>query len=177
MRYPSSWDISAEGFADGQAWTRTSDGGDDVDRIQIRSSAETKLSMRFTIAGSRLLDGGPVAGIGPRLDSPEARARFAWEIGGPPYVLYQLGFETNFAGRATIVPTIEAATPGFIFIPSLGLGVGVPVQYVNGRVYPGGRAIVEISFPIVSLLIPVDFFPGLGAPDTGQVALLIQASF
>jgi hypothetical protein len=133
--------------------------------------------MRFTVAGSHFLNGGPVVGIGPRLDYPDLRLHFGWEFAGPAYVLYQLAGETNGSGRFTAVPSIEVATPGFFLIPSIGLGVGAPVEVVGGKPYPGARVQFELSFPFVSLAIPVDFFPTVGPPDVAQVALVIQASF
>jgi hypothetical protein len=109
----------------------------------------------------------------------ELRTRLGYEIAGPTAVIYSGAVETSFHGRTTLVPVVELATPDIIIIiPSLGLGAGVPVQLRSGEAtLVGARVQLTVSFPVVSLVIPFDWFPGGAGSEQAQVALLAQASF
>lgn len=74
----------------------------------------------------------------------------------------------------TIVPAIEVASPSFILIiPSLAAGVGVPVQlHSSGPPSVGARAQLAMSFPLVSILVPLDVYFDDGARP--QLAFLTQ---
>jgi hypothetical protein len=92
--------------------------------------------------------------------------------------IWSASVETDFQGTTTIVPLGELATPDFlVLIPSVGLGAGVPVQIRRGAgTYVGARMQLTVSFPVLSLLLPVDVFPG--APSrTWQAGFLGQVSF
>ena len=88
----------------------------------------------------------------------------------------QATFSEDFTGTTTLVPLGEVASPGVYFIPSLGLGAGVPIQFRSGAgTHVGARMQLTLSFPVVSIVFPVDVFPG-DAGNTWQVGLFGQAS-
>lgn len=170
---------SAHYWAAGQqGWTTAELDGDFVARRTIAAADASRLGFSVVHPGTTLLNGGPLVGFGGGLDSGTLRGRLGYEIAIPWWVIWSASVETDFQGTTTIVPLGEVATPDLIsLIPSVGLGAGVPVQMRNGAgTYVGARMQLTISFPVLSLVLPVDVFPG--APSrTWQVGLLGQASF
>jgi hypothetical protein len=156
-------------------------GEDDRGFVARRTIAAADAStLRFTVLrpGTALLHGGPVVGVGAHLGSGELRARLGYEVALPWWVIYSASVETDFKGTTTIAPVAEAATPDLlVFIPSLALGAGVPVQLrPGGPAFVGARMQFTLSFPVLSMVLPVDVFPG--APtDVWQVSLYGQLSF
>jgi hypothetical protein len=159
-------------------WTVTDEGGERVARRSV--ATRDAATLRFTLVrpATGILHGGPLIGVGARLDAPEARGRLGYEVAYPWWLIYSASVETSFKGRTTVVPVVEAATPnGAYVIPSVGLGAGVPVQFVSGQGARAGlRMQLTLSFPLVSVVFPVDVFPG-AASDVWQAALFGQLSF
>jgi hypothetical protein len=168
-------DLWAEGQ---QGWAVAREGGARVARRTIPARDASILRFSLVKPGTSLLLGGPLVGLGGRLDAPELRGRLGYEVAYPWWLITSAVVETSFQGRTTLVPLIEAATPDLVFlIPSLGLGVGVPVQLRTGEATRVGvRTQLTVSFPLLSLVLPIDVFPG-ASTDGGQVALFGQASF
>jgi hypothetical protein len=175
VRHPRAWDWSAEGVA----WTRSQKGREAIEHARVDPRALATLRFSFVVAGTPLLDGGPLLGIGGRLDAQELRTRIGWEAGMPGgSLLFSAAVETNFHSRATIVPLVEGALPFLIFIPSIGLGAGVPVQLrADQNTQVGGRLLFTLSLPFLSLLIPLDFYPAAPSGDGFQTSMLGQVSF
>jgi hypothetical protein len=175
VRVPSSWRFDPAG-----PWSRASAGGETIARARLDPGAVATLRLPMTVPGRTVLDGGPIAGIGGRLDAKELRARFGWEAGlTGGGIIASLAVETNFSTRATVVPLVDAALPSLLlFIPSLGAGLGVPVQWrSDGPTLVGGRLQLTMSFPFLSLLLPVDVYPAAPEGGSAQTALIVQASF
>jgi hypothetical protein len=119
-----------------------------------------------------VLHGGPVIGAGGRLNAGEFRGRLGYEAAIPWWVIWSAAVETDFTGTTTLVPLGEVASPGVYFIPSLGLGAGVPIQFRSGAgTHVGARMQLTLSFPVVSIVFPVG-----DAGNTWQVGLFGQAS-
>jgi hypothetical protein len=163
----------------GGAWTVALEGGATVARTTIAARDASVLRFGMVVPGTAVLNGGPFVAAGGRVGPAELRTRLGYEIAGPTAVIYSGAVETSFHGRTTLVPVVELATPDIIIIiPSLGLGAGVPVQLRSGEAtLVGARVQLTVSFPVVSLVIPFDWFPGGAGSEQAQVALLAQASF
>jgi hypothetical protein len=177
VRFPSSWRFDSAGTI---PWSRTSSGGETTARARLDPRAVATLRLPFTVPGATVLDGGPLAGIGGRLDVQELRARFGWEAGlSGGAAIGSLALETNFHSRATVVSLIEAALPNLMFlIPSLGAGVGVPVQWRSeGPALVGARIQLTMSFPLLSLVFPIDWYPAAPEGASAQTSLIAQVSF
>lgn len=170
---------SARYWAAGQqGWTAGEQDGEFVARRTVAAADASRLGFSVVHPGTTLLNGGPLVGFGAGLDSGTVRGRLGYEIGIPWWVIWSASVETDFKGTTTIVPLGEVATPDLIFlIPSVGLGAGVPVQIRSGAgTYVGARMQLTVSFPVLSMVLPVDVFPG-SSSRTWQVGLLAQASF
>jgi len=160
-------------------WTLTSEGGGLVARRTIAAADAATLKFGVVTTGTTVLHGGPMVGAGGRLGSGGAfRARFGYEGAVPWWLIWSASVETDFKGTTTIVPLGEFPTPDIIFvIPSIGLGAGVPVQLrSNAGTHVGARMQLTLSFPVLSMVLPVDVFPGASS-DVWQVGLFGQASF
>lgn len=164
---------------DDVAWARSSEGGAVVERASIPSARASTLRFGFVRPATTVLNGGPMIGVGGRLDTKELRTRLGYELGGPSWAIYSAAVEASFHGRTTIVPAMELALPDIlVLIPSLAIGAGVPTQLRDGKAaIVGARFQFAASFPIVSMVLPVDFFPGAVGDDRWQVSMLAQASF
>ncbi|HEY8087875.1 MAG TPA: hypothetical protein VIF09_08520 [Polyangiaceae bacterium] len=175
VRHPPSLGWRGEGFA----WTHAREHGAAVERATFASATASTLHFGFVRPGTTVLNGGPMVAIGGRLDAKELRARLGYEVGGPWWAIYSAAVETSFHGRTTIVPAVEAALPDILVLfPSLAVGLGVPTQLREGRpAIVGARGLFTVSLPIVSMVLPVDWFPGASGSDRWQVSMLAQVSF
>jgi hypothetical protein len=160
-------------------WTLSTEGGGLVARRIIAAADAGTLKFGVVTTGTTVLHGGPMVGAGGRVGSGGTfRARFGYEGAVPWWLIWSASLETDFKGTTTIVPLGEVATPDIIFIiPSIGLGAGVPVQLRSGAgTHVGARMQLTLSFPVLSMVLPVDVFPGASS-DVWQVGLFGQASF
>jgi len=176
VRFPGSLRWSG---ARGVAWKRTREGTDEVARATVAAADASTLRFGFVKPGTTILWGGPLVGVGGRLDAKELRVRLGYEVAQPSWAIYSAAVETSFHGRTTLVPLAEAATPDLLFvIPSLALGAGVPVQLRSGAsTLVGARAQLTVAFPIVSMVVPFDWFPAGTSADRFQISMMAQASF
>jgi hypothetical protein len=167
--------------ADDGGWQVTTEGGATVARKRIASADASMLRFSYRRAGNedRVLDGGPLVGIGGRLDAPDFRMRAGWEVGYTGYLVGSAVVESNFTSRVTFVPTVEAATPNIVLIiPAIAAGLGLPVQLHSGAApVVGVRIQGTLSFPFLSLVFPVDYFPAGRSGEQWQLALMGQVSF
>jgi hypothetical protein len=178
IRYPSSWTLATESGPAMVSWTHGSESGTAVDSARLDASTAAHLAMHFGVPGTRLLNGGPFLGIGPRFSERGPRLRLGYEIGGPSWLAYALAGETNFEKDVTVIPSVEAMTPDIaVLIPSLAFGIGMPVQAKSGSpTLVGVRAQLALSFPFLSLVFPFDWYPA--SPSGGlHTAMLAQVSF
>lgn len=144
------------------------------------TAGESAAELRTTRPAPVAVHGGPLIGIGARVNGEiAARARLGYEFAAPPWLLYALAVETDFTDRALIVPTVEAALPFVLLLPSLGFGLGAPVHIDGDGARVGVRLQTSLAFPFVSVVVPFDIYPSLDVndPDFWQAAVMAQASF
>ncbi len=109
-------------------------------------------------------------------DESGLRLRAGYEAGAMGWLLGSLVAETDVQRRLQLVPALEAALPAVLFLPSLGLGLGVPVE-VLPEVRAAARLQASAMFFPVGVLFTVVLFPRAGAsPARWEFALLFQAS-
>lgn len=162
------------------AFRTTHEGGRVVERTVMRASARENLDFRLHHDVPSVWQGGPTAALGLRFGREELRARFGWEVGlGRTFVL-GASAETNFDAYVTPAALLEAATPSFAFVvPSLALGLGVPVQIRRDTATRVGvRTQITLSWPFVSFLFPIDVYPAESSSGSRvEGSFLGQVSF
>jgi hypothetical protein len=151
-----------------------------TERAVVRASSGANLRFRLSYMPPSLHHGGPVVGIGPRIGREELRVRLGYEVGISTYMILGAAADTNFDDYVTTASTLDFATPCFLFIvPSLSAGAGVPVQFrrdVAARV--GVRGQLGLSWPLLSLLFPIDVYPAPSSSGSHvEASFLVQLSF
>jgi len=161
------------------AWSTRVTGGRAIARIAAQgdSSGPPAIPLSFVIPGRVILNGGPLVGAGGAFgDAHGLRLRAGYEVAGPAWMLYSIAAETNARDRFSGALLAEAATPDLaIIIPSAALGVGPVVEHRPGQTAAGARLQAASSWPVVTAVLHVDFFPGQSEP--ARWALLGQVSF
>lgn len=178
VRIPSAWSLGAPPL-DGGAWTATTAGGTTTATTRATTAA-TPLLVHVVVPETRVHHGGPLVGVGLGIDRAGARARLGYEIAAPAaWTIESLAVETDFSGRANVVPAVEIASPSVLIVmPSFGVGVGAPVQLrSDGPARVGVRAQLSFALPCVSFVFPIDTYPSAPRGERYQSAALLQASF
>lgn len=176
VRSPSSWSFTSPG----PGWTTTRSGTRDVSRLVTTAEATPRLTYSLVVPPGLFVNGGPIVGIGAELEEAGPRLRAGYEIGLKDWMIGSLAYE-SFVDRNrsnyTFVAAFEAASPNvIILIPSLSAGLGLPVQFhSSGPVSVGARGFVGLSFPLLSLMVPVDVY--FDDPSHPRVAFMGQLSF
>jgi hypothetical protein len=171
VRHPAGWNAAPSPLLPREM----RDGSDLVRTGTCDGATAEALDLRFSFAPFPLLHGGPLIGVGGRLDLGELRLRAGWEAAGPSWLIYGLAVETDARQRFSTALTVDAATPNILlFFPSFAFGAGPIFQVRPGSAAFGPRLQATVSFPLLSLVVPLDLFPG--QPDPWQIAMMVQAS-
>ena len=71
-----------------------------------------------------------------------------------------------------VVPAVEVASPWVLIVPSIGLGLGVPIR-LRPTVEVGGRFVADAHVGPVGIMMALDYYPGMATdPRRFGVALL-----
>ncbi|SEU38857.1 hypothetical protein SAMN05443639_12914 [Stigmatella erecta] len=96
-------------------------GSKDVRRDEAEKEAP-QFHHQFKVDGVQL-------GGGARLgEASRFMARLGYQLAAPESFLHSLSVETDFREQLVLTPLTQYATPQLFILPSLGFGVGVPVQ-------------------------------------------------
>ena len=128
----------------------------------LRARDLSRLTLHVDKPGPLFRNGGLLLGIGGTV-GPEkrARGRVGYEVAAPSWLLYSANFETDFKHRFIVAPVVEAASPAILILPSLGVGVGVPVQIAPDP-RPGFRVQLDAMIYAVGFGAAIDTYPKLG---------------
>jgi hypothetical protein len=100
-------------------------------------------------------------------------------MAAPEWLVESITADTDFKRRLVLSPNIEAALPHITmipFLPSLGVGVGLPIQIVPTATV-GARVFGTVQLWAVGFVTAVDIFPGLSSEEGRyQVSLMARAS-
>jgi hypothetical protein len=134
-----------------------------------------------TSRGSRgeiLRHGGPFIALGGTIDAG-FRGRIGYEIGIDEFVLVSVAVDSDFDRQVIVTPQLEVASWGMVLIPSLSLGLGVPIRVTDSpsrgagdRAYPstvGLRIESSATFYSIAFVATLDIWPVDG---TYQLSLL-----
>lgn len=99
--------------------------------------------------------GGPFGGIGVQTDG-ELWWRGGWEVFAPHRLAHALSAEGN-GDKLVVVPSVEAVSDAFLFLPSLGIGLGMPIV-LDPAVEAGGRLFFSMQFPYLGVFSAFDVY-------------------
>jgi hypothetical protein len=165
----------------GEGWTRQErDGATRATRRWSAHEAPAALQVLLSQDAPLLGNGGVLLGFGGTFGEGRPttlRARLGYEANVLGWLLVSAAAETDFEKRAQLVPAVEAASPGLWVIPSVGIGLGMPVQVSPGpRV--AGRLQASLMFYPVGVFAAVDYYPRAGpSADFLEGTVMLQASF
>jgi hypothetical protein len=184
VRYPSWWSLHAHMLAtrsdragETLRFTEEHDGSTLVASTKTSGRQRERLSIELTPLSPILENGGAFLGAGGRIGSHGGpRFRVGYDVALRQMVMASLSLESDLTHIMQIIPAAEIATPAVWFLPSVGLGLGVPLQ-----VRPDTRAGVRIEgsihwFPL-GFVTAFDIFPVPGADSVTRLTLLGQFSF
>jgi hypothetical protein len=174
VRLPAAWVASVRSprqvFSPRRAlsaaeWqTRDEDGWQVAHRWFSAENLPVALSIEIRRVPSFLRLGGAFSGAGSTLNGAvESRMRFGYELAlgrTPPasMALASVSVDTNWRGLALVTPGFELATPMLELVPSLGLGVGLPVVLAPRRQL-GLRGLLGVHFFGLGVVVSYDWFP------------------
>jgi hypothetical protein len=177
VTYPSGW---APPVVSPASWATRREGATTVlTRVTtVTEGRDLSLYVEVPLRWGGFRVGGPVLGIGGTTNGTKGvRGRLGFEVAAPSWLLYSLTADTDFAHRAIVTPMVEAASPVILIIPSVGLGVGMPVQ-VAPSVRPGARIQGDMQFYPVGLAVSGDVYPRVGSlGTTADLSVLAQFGF
>ncbi|MFP2924039.1 hypothetical protein ACLESO_02240 [Pyxidicoccus sp. 3LG] len=183
VRFPSAWEVGsspdeyARTLPVATGWRIRREGAHSVaERHLEAASAPEWLNITLTKRKPRWIPGGVQLGLGARLGSGSRFiARLGYQLAAPESFLHSLSVETDFREQLVFTPLTQYATPQVVIIPSLGLGVGVPVQ-VRPEVRPGLRLLADLHFGPVGAALSWDHYPELreDSESFSRLVLLLQ---
>lgn len=183
VRIPSAWEVgsspdtSARTLPEATGWQVRREGAHAVAERRLEAaSAPEWLNIALTRHKPWWIPGGVQLGVGARLgDGSRFMARLGYQLAAPESFLHSLSVETDFREQLVLTPLTQYATPQILIIPSLGLGVGVPVQ-VLPEARPGLRLLVDLHFGPVGVALSWDHYPRLreGSDTFSRLTLLLQ---
>jgi len=167
---PSAWRVQSADAAAGRAGDRvTMRVGDGVDGDEPRVVTEV------APGPPPFVPGGPYLGLGALID---AEPRFKWRVGyevfAPYWIAHAISVEGDADAAITIAPSAELMSDMFLVIPSLGAGLGMPIQ-LSPHVEAGARFQLSAQYPLLGVVATVDLYPSrkrwVNASLYGQLAL------
>ncbi|WP_245768869.1 hypothetical protein [Stigmatella aurantiaca] len=183
VRIPSAWEVgsspdaSARTLPEATGWQVRRQGAHAVAERRIEgASAPEWFNIALTQRKPWWTPGGVQLGVGARLGgSSRFMARLGYQLAAPESFLHSLSVETDFREQLVLTPLTQYATPQILILPSLGLGVGVPVQ-VRPEARPGLRLLVDLHFGPAGAALSWDHYPRLreGSDVFSRLALLLQ---
>ncbi len=101
-----------------------------------------------------------------RIGKDDFATRLGWEFGIYHGVfintLIAVEYETDYTNYNQISLTVIPTTPWLTLIwPNVGLGVGVPVRFVENKVYSGIRLRADFSWSLFNISLNMDYLPNL----------------
>ncbi|WP_225410255.1 hypothetical protein [Stigmatella hybrida] len=183
VRIPSAWEVgsspdaSARTLPEPAGWQVRRQGAHAVAERRIEgASAPEWFNIALTQRKPWWTPGGVQLGVGARLgNASRFMARLGYQLAAPESFLHSLSVETDFREQLVLTPLTQYATPQILIIPSLGLGVGVPVQ-VRPDARPGVRVLVDLHLGPAGAALSWDHYPRLreGSDPFSRLALLLQ---
>lgn len=174
---PDNWHPSLDGA--GTLDTSRSPDGRTIHEATVPTTIHT---LAIDIYIGELADGptgGLFAGIGGNVDDATGiRTRFGGELAWRHRYFTSLALEIAWAEPRSfvLVPAVAIASPWMVFIPSFGVGVGVPVR-VSPSFEVGGRVQLDAHLGVAGYFVAFDWYPGMEqGPRRFEVAMMAVLS-
>lgn len=155
VRLPEGWEGSGDLHTEGDlVFSYASSAQDPKGPITLRLSRGSQ--------GDFLRHGGPFLALGGTVDAG-FRGRLGYEVGLGEFVLVALGLDSDFEHQVIITPQVEIASWSMVLIPSISLGLGVPIRVTENAFYPstaGIRIESSATFFSVAFVATLDIWPG-----------------
>ncbi|MBI2391898.1 MAG: hypothetical protein HYV09_20070, partial [Deltaproteobacteria bacterium] len=186
IRFPASWG-AAEPFiahrtlagpeVELSRWSLARDGAQAVATRTLGEGAPGMLPFAFQLPAPTVRVGGLLFGIGGTTgDRRGLRLRLGGELSAPDWLLWSAAVETGAFRRVFFVPAIHAVTPWVIMLPSVGLGVGAPVQLLPD-LRAGVRLQGDLHMGPLGFFLAFDLYPAAGVRTSiTETTMLFQLS-
>ncbi len=141
------------------------------------SSSQNSTHREITLQLSRghranfVRHGGPFLALGGTIDAG-VRARVGYTLGLGEFVLVSLAVDSDFERQVIITPQVEIASWSMVLIPSLSLGLGVPIRVTDHEMYArtaGLRVEASATFLALGFVATLDIWPAI---ESYQITLL-----
>jgi len=181
IRFPASWEPAEPFYTLQRAgpevalsrWSVVREGNEKVATRTLGANAPGELPFAFRLSAPTVRIGGILLGVGSTLGD-RIRLRVAGELAAPDWLLYSAAFETNVRDRFFVVPAIHAATSAIVIIPSIGAGLGMPIQ-LRPDARAGVRFQADVHLYPLGLFAAVDVYPKTSSlPSLTEMSVFFQ---
>lgn len=155
VRAPEGWHVGGDLRPDGTfaPAERAEGSAPPAQRISIELSRGSR--------GQFFRNGGPFLALGGTFDAG-FRGRVGYEIGLDEFVLVSVALDSDFERQAILTPQVELASWGMVIVPSLAVGLGVPIRLTDAPLLPrtaGIRIESSATFFAAAFVATLDVFP------------------
>ncbi len=169
IEYPAGWRLGASAAGE---QPRAEGDRAIVELATHATELDPVLHLDFDEPAATFNNGGVLLGVGGALgDRGGLRARLGYEVAAPAWLFYALVLESDLSDGLLVAPTVRAASSQVLVVPSLAVGLGLPIALAPER-HVGARVELDLHFLAVGFVTTIDWFPGKGGFT--QVALLGQ---
>ncbi len=131
--------------------------------IELAPEADGSQLVALDQAGDLLHHGGPMIGIGGRVsDAGAFRVRLEYEVAIDEWILPGVALDYDLEAGFVLAPRVEIATPMLLVIPSLSVGLGLPIR-LEAAPEVGVRASIGLNFLSLGFIATFDIYPGTDA--------------
>ncbi|MCA9625742.1 MAG: hypothetical protein KC731_42260 [Myxococcales bacterium] len=146
-----------------------------IGRAAYQSPSLPDLVLAIDTPPAQVAPGGPFVLVGSELGHGGLAMRAGWELFAPLLAAHRFSLERSARGEATLAYGLSLVMPSLAFLPSLGLGLGLPLRLWSARgASPalGTRLEASLTFPRVGLSggLWADLFPGDEDPTSVSLA-------
>ena len=174
---PSDWIPRLDGAAN-MDQSRSPDGRT-IHEATVPTTIHTLTIDVYLGALGSWLRGGIFAGIGGNVDDATGiRTRFGGELAWRHRYLASLALEIEWDDPKSfvIVPALAVASEWIVIVPSIGVGVGVPLR-VSPSFEVGGRVQLDAHYGPIGYFLAFDWYPNMdAAPRRFEVAMMAVLS-
>jgi hypothetical protein len=166
LRAPPAWKVELAG--DEEPLLVEPDGSWCVD-----ASTVSQLRVRLDLPPRTVFAGGPFLGLG-WMSGEGVWTRVGYEFASPSWLFFSVSAETDLRRILAFVPMVSLASESLLgVIPSVSVGAGFPMEFLNGPPRLGARLQLGAQWPYAGLVGGADLFIAAGASLRGFVMVQV----